>query len=170
MGQSSKHPAGRQQIGQVGFTLLIRHATSRIFKDLPGSGLKSDSERSRFLAWLRRRRPRRAVLLATCRRREGGGLFAGSLQDELSWLAQAAAAGCLWCDLEVESLRKLPRNSIRQYSLPRRILLSIHDFQRIPPLQPSLETRWRGEVDAIKVAGAARTIADSARLLRFAAM
>jgi len=131
--------------------------------------LKSDSERSRFLAWLRRRRPRRAVLLATCRRREGGGLFAGSLQDELSWLAQAAAAGCLWCDLEVESLRKLPRNSIRQYSLPRRILLSIHDFQRIPPLQPALETRWRGEVDAIKVAGAARTIADSARLLRFAA-
>src|SRR6266446_5110273 len=131
--------------------------------------LKSDSERSRFLAWLRRRRPRRAVLLATCRRREGGGLFAGSLQDELSWLAQAAAAGCLWCDLEVESLRKLPRNSIRQYSLPRRILLSIHDFQRIPPLQPALETRWRGEVEAIKVAGAARTIADSARLLRFAA-
>src|SRR6266851_2978513 len=127
--------------------------------------LKSDSERGRFLAWLRRRRPRRAVLLATCRRREGGGLFAGSLQDELSWLAQAAAVGCLWCDLEVESLRKLPRNSIRQYSLPRRILLSIHDFQRIPPLQPALETRWRGEVDAIKVAGAARTIADSARLL-----
>src|SRR6266481_8229904 len=39
----------------------------------------------------------------------------------------------------------------------------------MPPLQPALETRWRGEVDAIKVAGAARTIADSARLLRFAA-
>src|SRR5260370_1853908 len=131
--------------------------------------LKRDSERSRFVAWRRRRRRRRAVLLATCRRREGGGLFAGRVKDELSWRAQAAAAGCLWCALEVESLRKLPRNSIRQYSLPRRILLSIHDFQRIPPLQPALETRWRGEVDAIKVAGAARTIADSVRLLRFAA-
>jgi len=131
--------------------------------------LKSNSERRRFLAWLRRSRFRRAVLIATCRRREGGGLLAGSVQDELSWLAQAGEAGCLWCDLEVETLRRLPRNSIRKYSLPRRILLSVHDFRRMPPLDPALGARWRGQVDAIKVAGATRTIADSARLLRFAA-
>jgi 3-dehydroquinate dehydratase / shikimate dehydrogenase len=131
--------------------------------------LKSDAERRRFLAWLRRNRPRRAVLLATCRRREGGGLFAGSVQGELHWLAQAREAGCLWCDLEVETLRKLPRASIREYSVPRRILLSVHDFRRMPPLKPALKARWRAEVDAIKVAGAARTIADSARLLRFTA-
>src|ERR1700730_12968415 len=48
--------------------------------------LKNNTERRRFLTWLRRNRPRRAVLLATCRRREGGGLFAGSVQDELNWL------------------------------------------------------------------------------------
>ncbi len=111
----------------------------------------------------------REMAVATCRRREGGGLFAGSVQDELHWLAQAAEAGCLWCDLEVETLRKLPRNSIRQYSLPRRILLSVHDFERMPPLKPALEARWRGAVDAIKVAGVSHTIADSTRLLRFAA-
>jgi 3-dehydroquinate dehydratase/shikimate dehydrogenase len=131
--------------------------------------LKNDSERQRFLVWLRRSRPRRAVLIATCRRREGGGLLTGSVHDELSWLAQAGDAGCLWCDLEVETLRKLPRNSIRKYGLPRRILLSLHDFRRMPPLGPTLGARWRGQVDAIKVAGAARTIADSVRLLRFAA-
>jgi 3-dehydroquinate dehydratase/shikimate dehydrogenase len=136
--------------------------------------LKNDSERQRFLVWLRRSRPRRAVLIATCRRREGGGLLTGSVHDELSWLAQAGDAGCLWCDLEVETLRKLPRNSIRKYGLPRRILLSLHDFRRMPPLGPTLEARWRGQVDAIKVdaikvAGAARTIADSVRLLRFPA-
>jgi len=131
--------------------------------------LKSDSERRRFLAWLHRKRPRGAVLLATCRRRAGGGLLAGSVQDELSWLAQAGEAGCLWCDLEVETLRRLPRHSIREYSLPRRILLSVHDFRRMPPLDPALGARWHGQVDAIKVAGAARTIADSTRLLRFAA-
>jgi 3-dehydroquinate dehydratase / shikimate dehydrogenase len=131
--------------------------------------LKNDSERRRFLAWLRRNRPRRAVLIATCRRREGGGLLAGSVRDELHWLKQAAEAGCLWCDLEVETLRRLPHNSIRKYSLPPRILLSIHDFRRMPRLDPALGARWRGQVDAIKVAGAARTIADSARLLRFAA-
>jgi 3-dehydroquinate dehydratase/shikimate dehydrogenase len=131
--------------------------------------LKNDSERRRFLAWLRRNRPRRAVLIATCRRREGGGLLAGSVQDELRWLQQAGEAGCLWCDLEVETLRRLPRNSIRKYVLPPRILLSVHDFHRMPRLDPALGARWHGQVDAIKVAGAARTIADSARLVRFAA-
>ena len=131
--------------------------------------LKSDSERQLFLAWLKRNRPRRAVLIATCRRHEGGGLLAGRVQDELRWLAQAGDAGCLWCDLEVETLRSLPRNSIRKYSLPRRILLSVHNFRRTPPLDPALATRWRGEVDAIKVAGVARTMVDSVRFLRFAA-
>jgi 3-dehydroquinate dehydratase/shikimate dehydrogenase len=131
--------------------------------------LSSDLERRRFLAWLRRNRPRRAVLLATCRRRGGGGLFAGGVQAELDWLAQAAEAGCLWCDLEVETLRKVPRHSIRKYSLPQRILLSIHDFRRMPVLKPALAARWRDEIDAIKVAGTARNIADSTRLLRFAA-
>jgi 3-dehydroquinate dehydratase/shikimate dehydrogenase len=130
--------------------------------------LRSDLERRRFLAWLRRNRPRRAVLLATCRRREGGGFFAGGVQAELRWLAQAAEAGCLWCDVELETLRKLPRDAIRGYSLPR-ILLSVHDFRRMPPLESTPAARWRGQVDAIKVAGLARTIADSIRLLRFAA-
>jgi 3-dehydroquinate dehydratase/shikimate dehydrogenase len=131
--------------------------------------LRSDSERRRLLAWLRRNRPRQAVIVATCRRREGGGLFADSIQDELYWLAQAAEAGCLWCDLEVETVRTLPRESIRQYSLPRRILLSIHDFEHTPARNSQLAARWRGKVDAIKIAGAARTLADSVRLLRLAA-
>jgi 3-dehydroquinate dehydratase/shikimate dehydrogenase len=131
--------------------------------------LANDSERRRFLAWLRRSRPKRAVLLATCRRRQGGGLFASSVDAELQWLAQAAEAGCLWCDLEIETFRKLPRNSIRQHSLPSRILLSLHDFNRMPRLNMPIGARQQDEVDAIKLAGAARTIADSVRLLRFAA-
>ena len=147
----------------------IRHALRETpTVELRLDWLKSDSERRHFLAWLRRNRPARAVLLATCRRRQGGGLFAGSIQSELHWLSQAAQAGCLWCDLEIETLRKLPRNAVRQHSLPQRILLSVHDFARMPPLNPALGARWRDEVDAVKVAGAARTIADSARLLRFA--
>jgi 3-dehydroquinate dehydratase / shikimate dehydrogenase len=133
--------------------------------------LKSDFERRRLLAWLRRNRPRRAVIVATCRRREGGGLFADSIQDELYWLAQAREAGCLWCDLEIETLRRLPRNSIRQYSLPARILLSVHDFDGMPPLNAPLSARRLagGDADAIKVAGTTRTLADSVRFLRLAA-
>jgi 3-dehydroquinate dehydratase / shikimate dehydrogenase len=128
--------------------------------------LKSNAERQRFLAQLCRKRPKRAVLLATCRRREGGGLFAGSVQEELRWLVQAAEAGCLWCDLEVETFRKLPPNSLREHALPRRILLSVHDFSGMPSLNSA---RQPAGLDAIKIAGTARTIADSARLLRFAA-
>jgi 3-dehydroquinate dehydratase / shikimate dehydrogenase len=221
-GQINKRAGVRQQIGWVGFTLLIRHVTSPIFNQLPlnrwkgrqgegsrmglfGTGLaricavvaassaremaaqlrtalretptaelrldwlRSDSERRRFLGWLRRNRPGRAVLLATCRRHEGGGLFAGGVLAELDWLAQAAEAGCLWCDLEVETLRKLPRASLRKYSLPPRILLSFHDFRRMPALTPALIARRQGKADAIKVAGMARSISDSTRLLRFAA-
>jgi 3-dehydroquinate dehydratase/shikimate dehydrogenase len=131
--------------------------------------LKSDSERRRLLAWLRRNRPSRAVIVATCRRREGGGLFADSVQDELYWLAQAREAGCLWCDLEIETLRKLPQKSIRQYSMPLRILLSVHDFDGMPPLNASLGARRSSAgADAIKIAGTARTISESAGLLRFA--
>jgi 3-dehydroquinate dehydratase/shikimate dehydrogenase len=131
--------------------------------------LRSDAERQRFLVWLRRKRPRRAVLIATCRRREGGGLFAGSEQAELHWLSQAAEAGCLWCDLEIETLRKLPRGSLRHRSLPKRILLSVHDFDRMPPLNPRLAAHSQTDVNAIKIAGLARSVADSVRLLHFAA-
>lgn len=130
--------------------------------------LRSDSERARFLRWLRKNRSRRAVLIATCRRREGGGLFRGNMQSELYWLAQARDAGCLWCDLEIETLRKLPSQSLRSFSVPQRVLLSAHDFHRTPPLDPLLPMRFRRQADAIKIASTAGSLADSARLLRFA--
>ena len=130
--------------------------------------LASDAERSRFLRWLQGSKPRRAVFLATCRRREAGGLFPGSIKAQLCWLAMAREAGCLWCDIEVETLRKLPDQSVRDYAVPPRVMLSMHDFRRTPPLARSINPPRHGEVDAIKVAAHARTIADSVRLLHFA--
>ncbi len=132
--------------------------------------LASDAERSRFLRWLQRSRskPRRVTFLATCRRREAGGLFPGNIQAQLYWLIQAREAGCLWCDIEVETLRKLPEQSVREYGVPLRVMLSMHDFQRTPALARAIQPPRHGEVDAIKIAAHARTIADSLRLLRFA--
>ena len=129
--------------------------------------LRSDAERARFLRWLRMHCPRHAVLIATCRRREGGGLFRGNVQAELYWLAQARDAGCLWCDLEIETLRKLPGQSLRSYFVPPRVLLSAHDFGRTPPLNRLIPARLRREADTIKIAAIARSIADSVSLLRF---
>jgi 3-dehydroquinate dehydratase / shikimate dehydrogenase len=130
--------------------------------------LSSDAERARFLRWLRKRRPRKATFLATCRRREGGGKFAGGVDRELYWLIQAREAGCQWCDLEVETLRKLPGQSVRGYPVPSRVLLSVHDFERTPELPRSVNLPAHGGVDAVKIAAESRSIRDSARLLRAA--
>src|SRR5713226_4202375 len=130
--------------------------------------LSSDAERARFLGWLKKSRLPNATFLATCRRREGGGKFAGSVDRELYWLIQAREAGCQWCDLEVETLRKLPGHSVREYPVPPRVLLSLHDFERTPDLPRSMNPPARGGVDAVKIAAEARSIHDSIRLLRLA--
>ncbi len=130
--------------------------------------LHSDQERQKFLRWLTRTRFPGITFIATCRRRIGGGEFAGDAGAELHWLIEAAAAGCEWCDLEVETLRELPRQSIKGYAVPKKILLSIHDFRKTPPLPKLAKVARPGEVDAIKVAAMSRSIADSVRLLKLA--
>ena len=130
--------------------------------------LGSDAERTHFLAWFRKSNFRNATFLATCRRREGGGKFAGGIDRELYWLIQAREAGCQWCDLEVETLRKLPGQSVREFPVPPRVLLSLHDFDRTPDLPRTMNPPAHGGVDAVKIAAEARTIHDSIRLLRLA--
>jgi 3-dehydroquinate dehydratase/shikimate dehydrogenase len=130
--------------------------------------LVGDAERSKLLAWLGPRPPGNTTFLATCRRKAAGGRFSGSIDAQLFWLIQARQAGCLWCDIEVETLRKLPGQSAREYAVPRRIMLSVHDFQRTPDLTRAVRLPSHGELDAIKIAAYARTIADSARLLHWA--
>ena len=58
--------------------------------------LRSDRERTNFLAALRRHSRKRLTLLATCRRILGGGKLPGGAQAELYWLSQAREAGCKW--------------------------------------------------------------------------
>jgi 3-dehydroquinate dehydratase / shikimate dehydrogenase len=130
--------------------------------------LSSDAERSRFLRWLAKGQFRNATFLATCRRREGGGKFAGGVDRELYWLTQAREAGCQWCDLELETLHKLPGKSVRGYPVPPRVMLSLHDFERTPDLPPSMNPSAHAGVVAVKIAVEARSIHDSIRLLRLA--
>lgn len=130
--------------------------------------LASNLERSELLGWIRVHHPQGAVFLVTCRRKSAGGRFAGSIDDQLYWLIQAREAGCQWCDIEVETLRKLPGQSAREYSIPPRIMLSVHDFERTPELTQSIHLASHSGVDAIKIAAHARTIEDSVRLLRWA--
>ena len=66
--------------------------------------LRDAKERTAFLDWLRRVRPR-AILIATCRSRQGGGIFQGGRKKQIEILAQAVYAGCRWCDVEIETAR-----------------------------------------------------------------
>jgi len=130
--------------------------------------LNSDAERARFLRWLGKRHFGKATFLATCRRRDGGGKFAGGVDRELYWLTQAREAGCQWCDLEVETLSKLPGKSVHGYPVPPRVLLSLHEFERTPELPRRMDPPAGAGVDAMKLAAKAHSIQDSLRLLRLA--
>ncbi len=130
--------------------------------------LKNDGERRAFLKWLKSHQPRKAQLIATCRRRLGGGEFAGDAGEELYWLMQAREAGCTWCDLEMETLRELRGKSVDGYAVPGNVLLSMHDFRRTPTFPKKLTVPASGEATAIKVAAMARSVSDSARVLRLA--
>ncbi|MGB7845239.1 MAG: shikimate dehydrogenase [Candidatus Acidiferrum sp.] len=130
--------------------------------------MANDRERHRALEWLKSFAPKKAVFIATCRRRAGGGEFAGGASDELFWLMKAKEAGCIWCDLEIETLRDLPGKSVECYALPPKVMLSIHDFRRTPKLLGNVKIAERGGVDAVKVAAVSRRLSDSTRLLRLA--
>jgi 3-dehydroquinate dehydratase / shikimate dehydrogenase len=127
--------------------------------------LRNDSERSSLLLWLKKNKPRGTTFLATCRRRKGGGKLSGGVQAELYWLNVAREAGCAWGDLEIETLRELPGKSLSKLGLPPHILLSRHDFERLPPRLQSFPVA-RADVDALKIAVHVQTIGDSLRLLR----
>ncbi len=130
--------------------------------------LQSDAERARLVRWLKKHRPSNATFLATCRRKEGGGRFTGDIARQLYWLSQAREAGCQWCDVEMETFRELPEGFLRAYPVPTHIMLSIHDFERTPSLPRDIVVARHGQVDAVKIAAQAKTIADSVRLLKVA--
>jgi 3-dehydroquinate dehydratase / shikimate dehydrogenase len=130
--------------------------------------LAGEKERRTLFAglgdWLGGRRER-AVLIATCRRIEGGGLFRGSREEQTGILRQAAEAGCLWCDVEIETAEQAPIGKLRDSLSPARILVSYHNFQKTPSNLQSVVRRLRKVGgDAIKIAAQCRSVSDSARV------
>jgi 3-dehydroquinate dehydratase/shikimate dehydrogenase len=130
--------------------------------------LRSATERDAFLASLRNRRPR-AVLIATCRRREGGGLFRGTRKQEIEVLAQAVRSGCRWCDAEIETARHFPEGELKRVLAPAQVMVSHHDFRKMPPrLAGILHQLDRTGAQALKVSAQCRRVSDSVRICRLA--
>jgi 3-dehydroquinate dehydratase/shikimate dehydrogenase len=128
--------------------------------------LRSRLEITRLLGWVARQR-RLPVLIATCRRRPGGGRFEGSLADEIAVLQRAVEAGCLWCDVEIETAGQIGVASLKNNLAPARLLISAHDFRRLPQNLPALVKRLEThDATAIKISAACRSLADVRRLLK----
>ena len=126
--------------------------------------LHNARERATFLRWLGRERPR-AMLLATCRRKQGGGLFQGSRKAQLEILAAAARAGCLWCDAEIETAKNFTPEELRSALSPARVMVSYHDFKSTPGNLAGIVRRMaRAGGHAVKVAAQCQSISDSVRI------
>ena len=130
--------------------------------------LRGSKEREAFLLWLRRERPR-AVLIATCRRHEGGGLFRGSREEQIEILAQAARSGCGWCDVEIETAKRMGRRELARELFTARVVVSYHDFRGTPRnLKEIVRRLERAGGHAIKIAAQCHSVSDSARICELA--
>ena len=149
-------------IQQLRFAMNV--AKARVIElrlDFLGARSKIES----FLSWVARE-PRKPRLIATCRRLPAGGRFKGSIDAEIALLKQAVHAGCRWCDVEIETAQRFAPGRLRSDLVPARVLVSAHDFRRLPQNLPALVARLEAcRGDAIKIAAACYSLAEVRRFL-----
>src|SRR6185437_6891972 len=127
--------------------------------------LATDDEIHRFLRRLARRRLP-ATLIATCRRRPGGGQYRGSIAQQLVILLEALRSGCSWFDLEVETSSKCPPELLGVLLGQGRRLSSAHFFQGMPrSVRGAVKAAFKYDPEAIKVAAQCDSLRDARRLL-----
>ena len=130
--------------------------------------LSGDAELDRFLARLAKHRSR-ATLIATCRRREAGGKFRGTIAQQLVHLAAAVRSGCAWYDLEIETSSRCPPELLDVLLGDGRRIASAHFFQRSPEnLRRVAAELGRGGPEAIKIALQCDSLGRSLDVLRLA--
>ena len=114
---------------------------------------------------------RDVIAIATCRRKDNGGNFAGSLASEFDILLKTAQAGCQIVDLEVESAEEAKPSHLQKFREALRgagsaLLVSFHDFSRTRRLEHAADRIAAFEPDYVKVVSTAHTLADNLAVLR----
>lgn len=104
------------------------------------------------------------AILATCRRRQNHGRFTGSVDEQFRILLEAGRAGARALDVEVESA---DHNSSKLEALRSvaPLILSYHNFEGTPAMEPVMRRMLRVAADAYKLATTARKPSDIQRLL-----
>jgi 3-dehydroquinate dehydratase / shikimate dehydrogenase len=114
---------------------------------------------------------RDVTAIATCRRKQFGGNFVGSLTSELEVLTGAAEAGCRIVDLEVESAEEAKPAQLDRFRSGLRaagvaLLVSFHDFARTKGLGNAVARIEAFQPDFVKVVSTARSLADNLAVLK----
>ncbi|MGD0095159.1 MAG: shikimate dehydrogenase [Terracidiphilus sp.] len=117
---------------------------------------------------------RDATVIATCRRKDSGGSFDGSLAAEMELLTKAAQAGCRIVDLEVESAEEASVRQLEQFrdklrSAGAALLISFHDFTRTKNLEQAAQRIDAFRPEFVKVVSTARNLSDNLAVLRLIA-
>ena len=107
------------------------------------------------------------TILATCRRHQNQGRFNGSIEDQVRILNAAVDAGARAVDIEIESAEQAVArlDSLRGRS---RLILSYHNYQTTPSLEPLLRRMMRIPADGYKIVTTARKPTDNLRVLSLA--
>ncbi len=106
-------------------------------------------------------------ILATCRHKQHAGAFKGSIEQQIAILQDSGRAGAAALDLEIESAEcaKQATATLRD-AAP--LIVSYHNFESTPALDPILRKLQRIPADAYKLVTTARKPSDNLRLIQFA--
>ncbi|MGC2657661.1 MAG: shikimate dehydrogenase [Bryobacteraceae bacterium] len=106
------------------------------------------------------------AILATCRHKRNHGHFGGSPERQFDILADAGRGGATALDLEVEAAEPA-KVAVAALRSAAPLIVSYHDFEKTPALQPVLNRLTHIPADAFKIAVTARKPSDNLRLLNF---
>ena len=104
------------------------------------------------------------TILATCRRHQNHGKFNGSIEEQLAILDLAVRHGAHAIDVEIESAAAA-QERLAQFRGRTQIVVSYHNFEATPPMEPILNRVMRVPADAYKVVTTARKPSDNVRVL-----
>lgn len=108
-----------------------------------------------------------AALLATCRRHQNHGRFNGSVEEQFRILGAAVEAGARAVDVEIESA-EAPLAPLQMLEGKAHIILSYHNYEGTPALDPLMKRMLRVPAAAYKIVTTARKPSDNLRVLSLA--
>src|ERR1700733_2871434 len=88
--------------------------------------------------------------LAPCRRHQNHGRFNGSIEEQLTLLDLAIENGAQAIDIEIESAEAAVER-LQQFRSRAHVIVSYHNFEATPPMDPVVTRVTRVPADAYKV-------------------